>query len=465
VAARPEAVARRTIASMLGILAVLAAAPSARAASFPSDSSIRAILAPRVDAAPGSGIVVGLLENGKTRVIAAGPPDAATRRPLDERSVFEIGSVTKVFTTTLLADMVRRGEVRYDQPVTDLLPKSVHVPEKGGRKITLLDLATQRSGLPRSPDNLATSGDNPYGAYSVDSLYAFLSRYELTRAPGDRYEYSNLGMGLLGHALSLRTGKTYEALVVERVARPLAMRDTRVTLDADLQGRLAAGHDLAGKTVANWDLPVLAGAGALRSTVADMLRFVAANLDSTGAPISTAMSDTRRRRDDTTIPGTDIGLAWHIIHRPQGDLLMHNGGTGGYHAFVAIDESRRHGLVMLTNSVANLDDIGFHLMDASVPLLTVAKHDEVKVDRKLLGAYVGRYALTPAFVIEVTREADQLYIQATNQQKIAVYPESDTRFFLKAVEAQISFERDSSGKVTALVLHQSGRDQRGARLP
>src|SRR5262249_48036639 len=151
--------------------------------------------------------------------------------------------------TTLLADMVRHGEVRYEQPVADLLPKTVHVPEKAGRKITLLDLATQRSGLPRLPGNLNATGDNPYGAYSVDSLYAFLSRYELPRAPGERYEYSNLGMGLLGHALSLRSGKSYETLVVERVARPLAMRDTRVTLDAELRSRLAAGHDLAGKPV------------------------------------------------------------------------------------------------------------------------------------------------------------------------------------------------------------------------
>jgi serine-type D-Ala-D-Ala carboxypeptidase/endopeptidase len=458
----------RAIATALGTMVVLAAlAPPARAAaSFPSDSAVRAIIAARADAAPASGIVVGLFESGKTRVIAAGAPDAATKRPLDERSVFEIGSVTKVFTTTLLADMARRGEVRLDQPVAELLPKAVRVPEKGGRKITLLDLATQRSGLPRLPDNMPTEGsDNPYAAYSVDSLYAFLSRYELSRAPGERYEYSNLGVGLLGHALARRAGTSYEALVVERVARPLAMRDTRVTLDADLGSRLAAGHDLAGKTVPNWDLPVLAGAGALRSTVADMLRFVAANLDSSGTRLSAALWDTQRRRNDTTIPGTDIGLAWHIIHRPQGDLLMHNGGTGGYHAFVAIDHAQRRGLVMLANSSANIDDIGFHLMDPSVPILTVAKHDEVAIDPKLLGEYVGRYALSPAFVIEVTRDSNQLYIQATNQQKIAVYPESDTRFFLKAVEAQISFERDRTGKVAALVLHQNGQDQRGARLP
>jgi D-alanyl-D-alanine-carboxypeptidase/D-alanyl-D-alanine-endopeptidase len=458
------AIARCVVVSAAAVIASLALAPRLRAAAFPPDSAVRAILTTRVDAGQANSIVVGLLEGGATRVIAYGAPDPA-RRPPDARTVFEIGSVTKVFTTSLLADMARRGEVRLDQPVAELLPKGVRVPAQDGRAITLLDLATQRSGLPRVPDNMPTGGDNPYAAYTVDSLYAFLTRYTLPRAPGARYEYSNLGMGLLGHALARRAGRTYEAILVERVLGPLGLRDTRITLDADLRQRLTPGHDLAGKVVPNWDLPALAGAGALRSTASDMLRFVAANLDSTGTPVSAALWETHRRRNDTTIPGTDIGLAWHIIHRPQGDLLMHNGGTGGYHAFVAFDPARRVGVVVLANSVANVDDIGFHLMDSTVSLTTVTKHDEVKVDPALLGEYVGRYALTPAFVIEVSREADLLFIQATNQPKLPVFAESDTRFFLRAVEAQISFERDSTGKVATLVLHQNGRDQRGARLP
>lgn len=152
----------------------------------------------RVDSGRSAGIVAGMVfADGSTRVLAYG--DAGRGRRLDKRSVFEIGSITKTFTATLLADMAERGEVRLTDPVARLLPPEVTVPSRGGRQITLLDLATQTSGLPRLSTNLAiTEPGNPYADYTVDQLYAFLNGYTLTRDPGAQFEYSNVGVGLLG---------------------------------------------------------------------------------------------------------------------------------------------------------------------------------------------------------------------------------------------------------------------------
>ena len=438
----------------------------AAGSTFPADSTIRTFLKTRVESGRATGLVVGVLEDGAMRVIAYGSADGPGSRPLDGRTIFEIGSVTKVFTAALLADMVRHGDVRLDQPVAELLPKGTKVPERDGRKITLLDLATHRSGLPRMPTNFAPKDStNPYADYTVERLYSFLAGYSLPRAIGERYEYSNLGFGLLGHALARRGNRDYEALLIERVLAPLGLNDTRATLTGEMKSRLAVGHDPAGRAVPNWELGALAGAGALHSSADDLLRFLAANLDTSSKAILTDLRLTRRPRVHAASDDVEIGLAWHIIHHPTGDIVLHNGGTGGYHSVIGFETQRRLGVVVLANSSADIDDIARHLFDPNEPLAASTAHREVAIDTRLLDDYVGRYALSPAFVIDVTREGQQLSVQATGQQRIPVYPESENRFFLKVVEAQLSFVRDSTGKVTQIILHQNGRDQRGKRLP
>jgi len=439
---------------------------SSSATWFPPDSAVRSILAARIEAGQAVGLVVGLLEDGATRIVCVGTSGGPGGRPLDGATVFEIGSVTKVFTATLLADMARRGEVRLDQPLAELLPKSVKVPARGDTVITLLDLATQHSGLPRQPSNLDSADPaNPYADYTVEKLYDFLSYHTLTRAPGATYEYSNLGMGLLGHALALRAGKPYETIMIERVLKPLGMNDTRITLTPGLKDRLAAGHDPAGAVVSNWDFPALAGAGALRSTAGDMLRFLAANLDSNATAISADLRETHRSRATAGSPNMSIGLAWHLLHAGGSEIVWHNGGTGGYRSFIGYDPARHAGVVVLSNASTDADDIALHLLNPKLPLKRMVKHTEVKVDAARLDALVGQYALAPTFVLTVTREGEGLFIQATGQPKLQVFAESDSTFFYKVVDAQVTFERDATGKVARIVLHQNGRDTPGQRLP
>src|SRR5204863_10176282 len=155
-------------------------------------------------------------------------------------SVFAIGSITEVFPASRLGGMASRGEVRLDAPVAKYLPSSAHIPSRNGRQITLLDLVTQSSGLPRMPSNFTPRDSmNPYADYSVQQLYAFLSGYQLTRDIGATYEYSNLGVGLLGHALALKAEMSYEQLVTRRILAPLALTETAITLTPAMRARLA----------------------------------------------------------------------------------------------------------------------------------------------------------------------------------------------------------------------------------
>ncbi len=436
-------------------------------AQFPTDSAIRAILRDRVESKRSTGIVVGLLEpDGRTRVIAYN--ERTHGEPVfDARSVFEIGSITKAFTGSLLADMVSRGEVKLDDPVSKFLPANVRMPSRGGKPITLLDLATQTSGLPRLPSNLRPAAmNNPYANYTVGDMYAFLSSYELPRDIGAQFEYSNLGVGLLGHALALRAGKSYEALVKERILDPLGMTSTSITLSTELKARLVAGHDPAGAVVGNWDLPTLAGAGALRSSVEDMLKFMAAHIDSTATPVSKRIQLAVKPHRKT--PGGEIGFAWMMVRRPDRTIVWHNGGTGGYRTYAGFDPKNRRGVVVLTNSAIAADDIGMHLLDLGIPLsappTAPTARKEISVAPAVLEPYVGEYELAPNFTIVVTREGARLFGQPTAQQRFQLWPETETDFFLKEVNAQVRFVRDAAGKVANLILFQDGQQAPGRKI-
>ncbi len=314
------------------------------------------------------GIVVGIVSIAGQEFFSHGTRALRRSQPVDENTLYEIGSITKVFTGILLADMVIRGELTLTTPVKDLLPERASVPERDGRQITLLDLSTHTSGLPRLPNNMSQADRaNPYADYSVRRLYAFLARHTLRRDVGSEYEYSNLGVGLLGHALARSAGSSYEDLVVSRIADELEMESTRILLSRSQRARLARGHS-DGTQVANWDIPTLAGAGALRSTAADMLRFLSANLGLTPTGLANAMRMSHETRPDIVGP---VGLGWHIIEREGSHIVWHNGGTGGYRAFAGFDLEKRIGVVVLSNSTQSIDDIGLHILDSRNELLEV----------------------------------------------------------------------------------------------
>ena len=437
--------------------------------AFPSDSAILALLRQRVGEKRSAGIVVGLMEpNGKTRILAFGDPGPG-QPPLDGNSVFEIGSISKVFTATVLAELVQEGKVKLDDPVQRYLPGTVHVPTRNEKQITLGNLSEQNSGLPRMPGNFHPKDpSNPYADYTVQQMYDFISSYQLTRDPGEKFEYSNLGVGLLGHTLSLITGQSYEQMERTRVWAPLGMTGTAITLTPWMREHLALGHDEAGNVAANWDLPTLAGAGAIRSTTIDMLKFVDANLHPERGALERAMAVAHQERNPIG-PGTSIGLNWMVQHAGADTIVWHNGGTGGYRTFVGIEPGRKTGVVIMTNTTgAGADDIGLHLLDPSLPLAPkpapVKQRTAIELPASVLARYVGVYQFAPTFSIETTLDGAALYGQPTGQDKFRLWPETETEFFLREVDAQVTFVHDAQGTVTGMVLHQGGQAQTGTKV-
>jgi D-alanyl-D-alanine-carboxypeptidase/D-alanyl-D-alanine-endopeptidase len=451
------------ILPVLALAALLPAVP-ARAAdpAPPIPDEVKANVKSRVDGGLAPGIVVGIIVPGGESYFSYGALAAGKPGDVDADTIFEIGSMTKAFTGTLLADMVRRGEVKLDDPVTKYLPDTVKVPHEGPREITLLDLATHRSGLARMPENFRPADTHdPYVDYTADLLYAYLAEATLDHPIGTAYEYSNLGMGLLGHALARAAKTDYETLVRQRIAKPLKMTVTSTQDDEANAKRRAQGHTVEGVAPVpakawTWrPSSVLVGCGGLRSTAREMLRFVAANAGLVDSPLSAAMKDAQQERFDAGSPKMGIGLAWHL--RKSGDrvLVWHNGATAGFHSFVGFDPKTKTGVVVLCNSTENIDDIGIHVLDPESPLKEGSK--AVAVSEAKLARLDGHYDLGGA-MIDVTHEGSQLYAQVTGQQRFPVFPKSETVFFYRVVPAELEFAVGADGTVSELTLHQGGRD-------
>jgi serine-type D-Ala-D-Ala carboxypeptidase/endopeptidase len=440
----------------LSLALAIAAPPAAHAITVATAADVRALMNQRIEQTPGVGMVIGVIDHGKTVIYKTG--ETGNSSALDEHTLFEVGSVSKTFTATILASMVLDGSVKLDDPVAKYLPATVRMPSRNGKQITLLDLATQHSGLPRLPANMDFADpSDPYADYTFADLYKFLDTYTLTRDPGQSFEYSNLGLGLLGDALAARAGVTYDVLLHKRVLAPLGMNDTGIALSATQRSRFAVGHDADGQTVKSWTFQALAPAGAIRSTVADMLKYLRCNMGE--GPLARACLFAQHPR--STFPGNRIGLVWWT-----GDvtpIIHHGGDTAGYHASVAVSPDREVGVVALTNGGLPVDDVAVHVID---PALPVAQWSKVaQLDAATLQSYVGRYDLrATGGILTVTRSGDRVFARLTGQPAAGIYPSAKDTFRYRVVDAQLDFSRNPAGDVSSVVLHQNGHEISGAKL-
>jgi len=297
----------------------------------------------------GGGITIAVVVHGVRRVFSYGTAKVD--------SVFEIGSMSKTFTGLMLSQMVEQGKVYFDEPVRALLPEGT-VAKPAGAEITLLDLATQHSGLPRMPDNFHPADEsNPYADYRAANLYAFMKEHGVAKPATTSFLYSNVGFGLLGEALADRAGTTYPELLKAQVTGPLGLHETMIALTPALQARFVPGHDGDHKPAHAWDLDALAGAGAIRSTGADMLAYLEANLHpeavkpvagfAAGKTLSAALVQDHELRADVA-PGTRIALSWFYVE--DSGNYWHNGGTGGYASYGFFNPKGDYAAVVLTNT-------------------------------------------------------------------------------------------------------------------
>ena len=371
----------RAAAVALGFLALTAFGP-------PADS-----VTAQVGGLPGVGILVATIDDGKTDVSSYGAQ-------FDASSAFEIGSITKTFTAALLADMIGRGEVAPGDPIERYLPPGATAPTYSGRHITLADLATQSSGLPRMPTNFAPrNAADPYADYDTSLMYAFLSSYTLPRAPGSTFEYSNYGFGLLGELLARRLNMSYAEAIRTRILLPLGMTHT-VLATVGAPAQTVGGHNADGDPVPNWTQGAFEGAGAVVTTAGDMLLYAKANLPGAPGELPEAMRDARTPKSNAP-GGPPIGYAW--LTNPDG-VVWHNGGTAGFRSFLGLDEARNRAIFIVANADLNaVDALGFHALDPAVPLPPAPVQDAV-VDTATLDSYVGRYHFSDGSNLTVSRD-------------------------------------------------------------
>ncbi len=393
-------------------------------------------------------MAAGRTHAGRHEILVQG--EAAPGHPVTPATAFEIGSITKVFTTLLLADMVLRHELELDQPVATLLPSGVSIPRRDGQPITLRHLATHRSGLPRIPDLDGDAAD-PYATFTPDRLYDVLARHTLTQTPGTTTQYSNLGVGLLGHALGHWSGLGYAGLLADRILRPLELTATRL----GPAPALAQGHDPDGDPTPPWRFDALAGAGALISTTRDLLRLLDAMMDP--ASFLCAATELMMR------PAADGGIGFATSAPTPPIDLWHGGGTGGFRSFAGCVRSARHGAVVLANGAgAEVVDLGLHMLDRR---WAPAWHrTPLPLEPAWIPSLLGRYRMTPAMEIEIAHPGSHMTARLSGQDPARIHPASPWSFFYRVVNAQLTFIPGPDGRAASLVLHQNGADTAATRI-
>jgi CubicO group peptidase (beta-lactamase class C family) len=423
------------------------------------------LVTPYLDAGQFVGLSIGVICDGKTKTFHFGKTGQEGSRPTDE-TLYEIGSVTKVFTGVLLADAVVRQAVGLDQAADDLLPKGATMPTAGEKPISLIDLSTHRSGLPRLPDNMKPAQkNNPYADYTSELALAFLKSHQLRRSPDEKMEYSNFAVSLLGHLLCRHSGKNYDELLTDRITAPLGMTDTTVTANVRALGRLATGYVTPGVTSSTWEFADMPGAGGIRSTVNDMLRFSQANLYPPDNQLGKALDLAWEQHRPAN--GTDfaMGLGWHLAR--DGQTRWHNGQTGGYHSMLLVNRRIPAAVVVLSNTATpEVDNLAQEMIQALAGLPVEPRQFEKTVDVPLskMKRCEGRYQLAPNVVFDVTVVEDRLMVGLTGQPTFEVFPRSETEWFYKVVPASLTFKKGTGDSYVELELFQNGIRQTAKRI-
>jgi serine-type D-Ala-D-Ala carboxypeptidase/endopeptidase len=447
-----------------GLCITCAALSMCAAAQGADDPALDAIVRERIAAAESPAcIAVGFVgaATQETFACTAGLGPAAFGR----NSIFEIGSITKGFTGLLLADMVRKGEVSLDDPASKYSRPGAKLPTFEGREITLRDLVTQTSGLPRLPPGFNPADPrNPYADFGADALYAALARTELTRPIGKTAEYSNFGFMWLSEILARRRGKPFDVLLKERVLDPLGMTDTSIVQSDEQRKRMVTPHAFPHEPTMVWDVPVdLAGVGALRSTLADMLKLAAALAGRRDTPLKDTIALALEPMRPSEVPDNATGYGWVTLERPGVRIYWHNGGTGGSRSMIAVNPRARTAAVVLVDTAVPYDDLAMHLADPALPLKK--RRAGLPTDAAARGEYVGRYQLGPGFVLEVYVDGERLMTRATGQPPVEIAREGADSFFTRVIDARLVFHRKADGTIEAFTLYQGGRETRAPRIP
>ena len=449
------------------LVLVMLAAPTMVFAALPTSAEVEAILSKNLIANnKAKGVAVALVDANGIRVVTAGIARGTDAMKADD--LFEIGSVTKTFTGLLLAIADENGEAKLDDPVEKFLPDGLTLRDAAGAPIRMVDLATQRSGLPRLASNMQPKDPkNPYADYTEHDLLDFLKTFKATRARNAQYEYSNIGFGLLGVALT-RAAKaaSFESLLSTRILQPLGMANTTSDPKRFAQ-RMTQPHDADGRATPAWDLPSAhAAAGAIRATAGDMGHYVEAIAGTKTTALASAIDLTTTMREQGPGRINPIGLAWMRIPFDKREFMSHDGGTFGSSSSLLVDRAAREGVFIVANTSTPLLDIALRLMDSRHTLVSGEFPAVVPVAANLLARYAGTYKLNDQMNIVVRVTGGKVTAQATGQGEFEIFAQSETTFFAKVAQIVMTFG-DLAGDAGAgsFVLEQGGGKTTAKRVP
>lgn len=421
---------------------------------------------PAIDAELIPGAIVGIYKDGETSYYPVGTLDFGVEQSPSLNTMYEIGSISKVITGVLFADAVRREEVTRDTLVNDLLPDGFQTKPKDGEDIRLWHLTTHTSGWSTAPINLRPiDGDRPFKGYTRQMLFSAARIMEPKTKPGTAFEYSNFAVGMLGTLLADNADSTYEQLTKDRVLSPLGIEDFTITLDEAQLKRLAPATT-SGRATKHWEtMGPMDPAGMWIATAPSLMRFAIANIQLGEDEIYESLERSR----ETLFEGSGIGDVCHgWLLAMDGSTYWHNGMTGGYSSYLAVNPNFETAVVVLTNG-ATLQTTA--LGEKIVQSLFGLDPEPIKpiVTERLDQAYcdllIGVYASEMGFDITITSERGRVFARVTGQQSLDLAPVADKehRFRYTLVDAELEFDLPASGSAEAVTLYQNGMEIRCER--
>ncbi|TYT25325.1 serine hydrolase [Luteimonas viscosa] len=426
---------------------ILAGGTGTAHAASTTDATLQAVVDRRLASdRTGACMAVAIVEQGTVaRTYRCADPRDAGRIGPD--TAFEIGSVSKTMAAVLLADLIERGQASLDDPLSDYLPEGTKVPSFEGEPILLRHVVTHTSGLPALPSRMQTAAAdvaNPYAELTEADLLASLGDATLAAAPGTRFEYSNFASMVLSYAIARRAGMDFESLLKRRLFAPLGMRHAYVD-DPPAGVRAATGHTPNTQAALSWDFATnLAGVGGVRATLDDMVRYVQGNLGFAETAITPALERAQERISEQP----PMAMNWMLAPVAGRTVHLHEGGTGGFSAFVSIDRERRRGVVILSdttwNSIGSLGSLGMHLVDPSLPLGKPRKL--ASPPAALLEALAGEYRMPPFPQVSLRQRDGKLFGQVTGQEEFGLAYDDAGDFFPTVVDAILRPQKKANGE-------------------
>jgi CubicO group peptidase (beta-lactamase class C family) len=425
-------------------------------------TDLDAIIQPQIAHGDLTGAVVGISQQGKKSYFSFGTKSKDSTTPVDERSIFEIGSITKTFTGIALGTLSVRGTVGLEDSI------AITFPELSGtdaERITLLSLSTHTSGLPRLPSNLGQSDRtcsgpkyfdpaNPYASYGLENLLCYLSHVTVSQQPAefDFSQYSNVGVGTLGAALTAAGHyKNYEDMVQREIILPLGLQDTAIQLTANQQARFVPGYTEAFDEAKPWAFDSLAGAGAIRSSAQDLLTYAEANISPPNSDLGKGMTLSHMlQKQGANVWG--IGLDWFVQQNSDDPVIWHDGGTAGYGSLVLFKAKSKQAVVYLTDSGVPPQCLLEYFLKIPCQVnfgaaLTDAQYASVQ------GEYRSE---SESLAFSIKKKGGYVFL-VIDGHEIRLIAKSPLSFDAATLAAHIDFERNTAGKTTGMRFFQDGQ--------